>query len=280
VGELALGGGPLGDASVSDDDAEALLTAAFDSGLRLVDTAPSYGESEARIGAFAAGHPALQVATKVGYGVPGVEDWTPRCIALGVERARARLRRDVIDVVFLHSCPLDVMVGRGNLEALLDAKARGLVGAVGYSGQGEALVWALDSGAFDTVQVSVNVVDHEGLRLLSGRGGRPAVMAKRPLASAAFRPLSDGDGDDRRELRRRWVQAGLDDVVAPEQAAATLLRWALSHTVVDQVLVGTHRREHLASAVAAAAAGPLPATERAAIDAAVAPHRASWPGLI
>ncbi len=280
MGELALGGGPLGDVSVSDAEADALLSAAFDGGLRLVDTAPSYGSSESRIGAFAATHPSLRVSTKVGYGVEGVPDWTPRCITLGVEQARRRLQRDVLDVVFLHSCPLEVMVGRGNLEALIDARARGDVAAIGYSGQGEELTWALDSGAFDVVQVSVNVVDHEGLGLLEGRTPRPRVMAKRPLGSAAFRALQAGDGDDRRRLRQRWEQAGLDDVIDPERAAATLLRWALAQPVVDHVLVGTRHPRHLATAIAAAQEGPLDEQHVAAIEAAVAPHKASWPGLI
>ena len=103
---------------------------------------------------------------------------------------------------------------------------------------------------------------------------------KRPLASAAFRPLREGDGDDRRELRRRWEQARLDSVVPADGAPATLLRWALAQPVVDHVLVGTSKLDHLAAALAAAGEGALDDAQQRAIDEAVAPHKASWPGLI
>src|SRR5690606_2023592 len=89
------------------DEAEGgqLLNAVPDLGVGLIDTARSYGLSEERIGRHLCGRrDEFVLSTKVGYGVDGVEDWTPRCVRLGIEAARARLATDVIDIVHLHSC--------------------------------------------------------------------------------------------------------------------------------------------------------------------------------
>jgi len=52
--QLGLGCGPLGGfrATIGDDEAQAILRAAYDAGVRLFDTAPlyGYGRSELRVG--------------------------------------------------------------------------------------------------------------------------------------------------------------------------------------------------------------------------------------
>ena len=282
--EIALGGGPLGADSLSDQDAADLLAFALERGVTLVDTAPSYGASEERIGRFAESHPELRVSTKVGYAVPGVEDWTSRCIHDGVEQARRRLRRDVLDVVHLHSCPREVLVGRGVVEALIDARVRGRVAKIAYSGQGEALEWAVDSGVFDVVQTSVSPVDRRALRAVLPRAKQRGVevMAKRALASGALGAPRPEDGPDRVEYRRRWGELGLSEALGAERAGAceALIRFAAWQPEVDVVLVGTSSPEHLAAACDAVAAGPLAPELLSRLEATYAEVGAEWPGVI
>lgn len=280
--EIALGGGPLG--SLSSEDAARLLAFALERGVTLVDTAPSYGASEERIGEFAESRPELRVSTKVGYAVPGVEDWTSRCIHDGVEQARRRLRRDVLDVVHLHSCPLEVLIGRGVVEALVDARVRGRVAKIAYSGQGEALDWALCSGVFDVVQTSVSPVDRRALTTVLPRAKERGVevLAKRALASGALADPRPEDGPDRVEYRRRWEALGLSELLGAERASAcdALIRFAAWQPEVDVVLVGTRSPEHLSDACDAAAAGPLDSELLQRLDAAYAQVGADWPGVI
>src|SRR6185295_7398504 len=72
VTRLGLGCAPLGNlfAQVADDDAQAVVAAAWDAGVRFFDTAPLYGHglSEIRLGRALAGRPRAEyaVATKVG----------------------------------------------------------------------------------------------------------------------------------------------------------------------------------------------------------------------
>jgi len=282
--EIALGGGPLGADSLSEQDAAGLLAFALERGVTLVDTAPSYGASEERIGRFAEARPELRVSTKVGYAVPGVEDWTSRCIREGVEQARRRLRRDVLDVVHLHSCPLEVLVGRGVVEALVDARVRGRVAKIAYSGQGEALEWAVDSGVFDVVQTSVSPVDRRALSAVLPRAKERGVevLAKRALASGALAEPHPEDGPDRAEYRRRWQALGLSEELGQERASVcdALIRFAAWQPEVDVVLVGTKSPGHLGAACDAAAAGPLDPELLSRLAATYAEVGAEWPGVI
>jgi aryl-alcohol dehydrogenase-like predicted oxidoreductase len=153
VSVLGLGTGPLGDARLDDAEVGALLNAALDAGVTLVDTAPSHGLSEERTGRYLAHRRAEYVlSTRCGCGVPGVEDWTGRCIAQGIDLALLRLRTDVLDVVHLHSCPVDVLERPGVVDALEAAVRAGKVRVAAYSGDGAALEHAVDSGRFASVQ--------------------------------------------------------------------------------------------------------------------------------
>lgn len=95
VSVLGLGAGALGHPALAEADVDRLVAGAVELGLTLVDTAPSYGLSEVRLGRALAGRrQRVVLSTKCGYGVPGVADWTPECISRGIDLALGRLRTD------------------------------------------------------------------------------------------------------------------------------------------------------------------------------------------
>ena len=50
-------------------------------------------------------------------------------------------------------------------EALRTARERGHVRFIGYSGDSRAAKFAVESGAFDVLQISINVADQEAIEL-------------------------------------------------------------------------------------------------------------------
>src|SRR5438445_12981722 len=109
LSKVGLAAGRIGGPETSDADVDRLVGGALDAGVTLIDTARSYGLSEERLGRALAGRrERVVLSTKVGYGVPGVPDWTPRCITEGVAAAPTRLRPDLPDIVPLPSCELAV----------------------------------------------------------------------------------------------------------------------------------------------------------------------------
>src|SRR5512139_3115020 len=145
---LGFGAIQVGDPRVSEEHAARLLNHALDLGFTLVDTARSYGLSEERVGRhLARRRDEFVLSTKVGYGVPGLRDWTYECVVAGVDAARDRLRTDVIDIVHLHSCDLGLLEEGEVASALEDCAAAGKLRVAAYSGDAAALRYAVMCGA-------------------------------------------------------------------------------------------------------------------------------------
>jgi aryl-alcohol dehydrogenase-like predicted oxidoreductase len=280
VSPVGLGAGALGDPGFDEREGERLLLGALDLGVNLFDTAPSYGLSEERIGrVLGARRKDVVLSTKGGYGVPGVPDWTGEVIAAGIEQALERLRTDVLDVFHLHSCPLEVLRREDILRALERAAREGKIRAAAYSGENEALAFAVASGRFAVVQTSVNLCDQRGLDAVvpeaAARG--IGVLAKRALANAVWRDDRLGD-EASRAYRHRLEVMRLDP--APLAWDELAIRFAAHAPGVTAILVGTRSLERLARAVDLAAEGPLP---EARLDGLRARFRAcddGWVGQI
>ncbi len=281
VSIVGLGAGVLGEDRVDDRTAEQLLNRALDLGVTFVDTARGYGSSEERIGRFASHRrDGFVLSTKVGYGIEGHEDWTGGCVRAGVEAALGRLRTDRIDVVHLHSCPVHVLERGEVIEALHDAKQAGKIRFAAYSGENEALEWALGSSAFDVVQTSINLADQRvidrALPLARERG--LGVIAKRPLANAVWRYAERPSGRDGEIYWDRFQAMQLDrrDLDWDELA----LRFTLSRPGVHTAIVGTASVAHLERAIEIAGRGPLPGDHVNAIRAAFQDHDHDWHGHV
>ncbi|HET9300373.1 MAG TPA: aldo/keto reductase [Candidatus Polarisedimenticolaceae bacterium] len=280
VSIVGFGTGGLGDPALDEREAERLLLGALDLGVNLLDTAPSYGVSEERIGrALRARRKDVVLSTKGGYGVPGVPDWTGEVISAGIEQALRRLRTDMLDVFHLHSCPLEVLRRDDILTALERAVAEGKIRAAGYSGENEALAFAIASGRFAVVQTSVNLCDQRGLDGLvpdaANRG--MGVLAKRALANAVWRDDYPGD-EASRAYRHRLEVMRLDPTPLAWDELA--IRFAAHAPGVTSILVGTRRLERLARAVEMAAEGPLPEARLDALRARFRACDAGWVGQV
>jgi aryl-alcohol dehydrogenase-like predicted oxidoreductase len=278
---VGLGAGRIGGEDVTDAEAAAMVRRALDLGVTLFDSARSYGRSEERLGRALRGvRDRVVLSTKVGYGIPGHEDWTGPCVAAGVDAALARLETDVIDIVHLHSCPLETLRREDLLRALEDAVRSGKVRAAAYSGEGEPLAWAVASGRFGSVQLSVNVCDQQALGAEVAQAGLRGlgVLAKRPLANAPWRFAERPAGDEAEPYWERLQSLSIDphDVPWPE----LFLRFAAFAPGVSAVLVGTRSPAHLEAAVRAAERGPLPPGLFQAVRDAFARVGTGWPGRI
>src|SRR6185503_9578668 len=160
----------------------------------------------------------------------GRADWRPAPLLASIERSLERLRTDHVDLVQLHSCDLAVLKRGDAIRALLTARERGLTRFIGYSGDGAAARYAVESGAFDTLQTSISVAEQEPLTttlpLCIERG--MGVIAKRPIANAVVassrRPSR---GDYGYEYWRRLQKLDYD-FLERRDALATALRFTLS----------------------------------------------------
>jgi len=281
VSLLGLGAGHLDRPGLDEAACAAFLNGALDAGVTLIDTAPSYGRSEARIGRhLAARRDQFTLSTKVGYGIEGVPDWTGPCVAACVDRALRVLATDRLDIVHLHSCPEEILARGEVIEALEVAKAAGKVRAIAYSGENEALAYALACGRFDGLQCSVNLCDQRVLAttLPDVQARDLGLIAKRPLANTPWlhpaRPV--GQYCETYWLRLRAM--GLDPGGLGWQELA--LRFAAFQPGVTSCIVGTADLEHLKANVRILEQGPLPEATVAAIRQAFMDSDDGWEGQI
>jgi aryl-alcohol dehydrogenase-like predicted oxidoreductase len=277
---LGLGAGQLGDERLSERDAEALLLGAIDAGVTLVDTAPSYGVSEARIGKYlATRRDQVVLSTKLGYGVPGIADWTGPCITGGVEQALRVLRTDRIDIAHLHSCPRDVLERGEVVDALEAAKAAGKLRAIAYSGENEDLEHACASGRFDGLMASLNPFEQRVADAVLPKLGGTGFIAKRPVANAPWRFAEQPHGD---YSETYWLRMRAMGKAPPGEMpwGEFALRFTLSVPPVASAIVGTSRLAHLLENVAWAKKGPLDAALVAAWRQRFRERDQGWTGQV
>ncbi len=272
ISPLGFGGSEIGHEDASLATVEKLLGSALDAGLNLIDTAACYSDSENLIGQ-AVGHRRNDyfLLTKCGHDGAefGLADWTPALISKSIERSLKRLRTDYLDVVQLHTCEEDTLRDGAVIAELQHARDRGLTRFIGYSGDSDAALWAVQSGVFDTLQISVNIADQEAItRILPAAIERDiGVIAKRPIANAAWIRSWFSRENYVRPYARRLRKLRYPFLKHTAEAVATALRFTLTTPGVHTAIVGTKRPsrwEHNAKLVAQ---GPLPADVYAVIRA-------------
>ncbi|MCY3840274.1 MAG: aldo/keto reductase [Gammaproteobacteria bacterium] len=171
------------DARIAD-----LLAAAQREGVNLVDTAPAYGSSEARIGEAIEGHRDDWVlCTKAGEEFDGAKsryDFSEDAVLTSVEGSLARLRTDNVDILLLHSDgrSVDAIERAGAFRALARLKREGIIRAVGFSGKS-----SVDAGAAmprsEVLMCTINAAYRDEVGTVRNAAHRGVgVLVKKPLA--------------------------------------------------------------------------------------------------
>ena len=203
--------------------AASVLNAALDGGINFLDTAACYNISEELIGrTIAHRRDEYILATKAGHVTGGYvgQEWTARTVTDSIERSLVRMKTDRLDIVQLHSCGVDVLAKGEVIEALVAAKQAGKTRFIGYSGDNEAAVWAIESGHFDTLQTSFNLVDQRARTRLFplAKAKEMGIIVKRPIANGAWGAAQSPSGYADQYFQRAQVMAGLGDLPdAPRQ---------------------------------------------------------------
>lgn len=272
VSVLGFGGSEIGYEGAPLGAVEELLGGALDAGLNVIDTAECYLGSEELIGRAVAHRRAdYYLFTKCGHAA-GLDypDWDPRLLAESIDRSLRRLRTDHFDLVQLHSCSADVLRDGAVMEVLGRAREQGKTRFIGYSGDGADALYAVESGAFDALQTSVNIADQQALDLTlpAARERGLGVIAKRPVANAVWKHKTRPENS---YVHAYWERLGrLDyDFLKGElpDSVGTALRFTLSVPGVHTAIVGTTKPGRWRENAERLKAGSLPAAEFEAIRA-------------
>ncbi|MDT0267527.1 aldo/keto reductase [Streptomyces sp. DSM 44915] len=296
---LALGTMTFGD-TADESASAAMLDAALEAGVTVVDTANGYagGESERIVGRLLAGRrDQVVLATKAGIPHPDAgahSPLSPAGLRASVDGSLARLNTDRVDLFYLHQ-PDRAARLEDTLATVAELADAGKIGALGVSNYaawqiGDVIRVAEETGAprpvvaqqvynllarrledeyaeFATVHgVHTMVYNPLGGGLLTGRYRRDEA------------PTSGRFGDSRLSemYRRRYWDERLFDALdrlalLADEAGLPLVelayRWLFAREVTGSVLLGGSRVDQLRANLALAAAPPLDAELVAACDA-------------
>jgi aryl-alcohol dehydrogenase-like predicted oxidoreductase len=266
---LGFGGAEIGFDDLPQSEVDAMLHAALDAGLNIIDTAECYFSSEEKIGrAVGNRRDDFFLFTKCGHAqeLEG-DDWQPEILERSIERSLKRLQTDCVDLVQLHSCSAEILQ-RGEVTHVLQrARDAGKTRFIGYSGDGENALEAVRSGVFDTLQTSLSIADQEPLSLTlpEAHAQKMGVIAKRPIANAAWRHGSKQPSEDYHVEYWRRLRALDYDFLSRDDAASVALRFTLAAPGVGTAIVGTTNPKRWAENARALQNGPLTAQEIEAI---------------
>ncbi len=308
VSVLGYGAGAVGGLFTRGDarDQERAAACAIEAGINYFDTAPVYGngESERNLGrALRSLKADVVVGTKVRLTAEHRGN-VAAAIAQGMEDSLRRMGRDHVDLFQLHNPlaavdagdRLQIDIALNEVAPAMDRLRRaGKTRFIGFSGVGEpaALLKAVDSKLFDTVQVVYNALNPSaggpmpkgapGLdygRLLEGAkaadmgtiviralaaGALSGTADRHPLAMQQVPPIGSAPDFAGDVARARQLEPLLREGVA---ASLTELaeRFVISHPAVSTMLIGYSTLGHLKEAIAAVEKGPLPAAVLARIS--------------
>ena len=249
VSVLGFGGAEIGFEGATPETVERLLKSALDAGLNVIDTGECYAGSEELIGQTVSDRRAdYYLFTKCGHprGV-GSEDWSPGSLLESIERSLRRLRTERLDLIQLHSCSEAVLRKGDAIAALQTAREKGYARYIGYSGDSVAARYAVECGAFDTLQTSINIADQEAIELTLplAQEKQVGVIAKRPIANAAWKenhkpiePYHHAYWERLKTLNYEFIRN-----LSLEESIAHALRFTLTVPGVHTAIVGTTKPE-------------------------------------
>jgi len=226
-------------AAAEEHRARDVVGAAFDAGVRFVDSSPMYGRAEGVLGR------ALDALGRRGDAIVATKIWTP-----SLHEARSQFEAQLgfyggrVDVEQIHN-----LVGwRDHLAWLEPEVEAGLVGLLGATHWNESrfgeLLECMRTGHLDAIQVPYNPLERRAEREVL------PLAEELGIGVIAMRPFGEGDlirraPRDRSPLRELGV----------ESWAQALLKWTLSDRRVHVAIPATSSAAH---ARANAAAGEAP----------------------
>jgi aryl-alcohol dehydrogenase-like predicted oxidoreductase len=218
--------GAAGIGNVTQAQADRALEQLLAYGVNHIDTAASYGESELRIGPWMPSYRQdFFLASKTG-------DRTYQAAKDSIHRSLERLRTDHLDSIQLHNLvdpnEWETAMGPGGaLEALIEARAEGLVRFIGVTGHGLTVAAqhrrALERFDFDSVLLPYSHVLMQNEQYARDFEALMLVCESRTVAVQTIKTITRRPWGERPQTTATWYEP-LEDQADIDKA----VHWALA----------------------------------------------------
>ncbi len=220
----------------SQEEANQVLELLLKYGINHIDTAPRYGEAEARIGPWMKHHrDRFFLATKM-------DQRNYREARDQFYRSLEKLQVDHVDLLQLHNLTdvvhREIAMGPGGaLEFLIEARDKGLTRFVGITGHGLQAPrmhrQSLDRFDFDTVLLPCNYLLMQDSGYATDFERLMAYCREHDIAVQTINSIARGFWGKKPRDRNTWYEP-----VTDQQAIKKLVHWVLGRTDVFLITVG------------------------------------------
>lgn len=221
---------PSGFSLPDDAHIRDLLARSKDEGINLIDTAPAYGSSEARLGELLVNRQEWIITTKVGEEFDGTQstfDFSATHTHMSIERSLRRLRTDYLDLVLIHSDGNDDAILQDGecVAALQQCQQRGLIRAIGMSTK------TISGGIraaelLDVVMVTYNLQQQDSEVIARAAALNKGIVVKKGLMSGHVQ-------DSQRDLVQESMQLIFANLGIHSMIVGTLNPQHLAHNVAS-----------------------------------------------
>lgn len=252
VSRLGIGLSEIGSTPMQFSEVEALLNGGLDIGINFLDTAAAYGVSEELVGKTVSHRRSeYALASKCGRVPGGSQDeaWTAQAVTDSIDRSLRLLQTDYVDLMQLHSCSVEILERGEAIDALLKARDAGKARFVGYSGDNEAAMWAVESGIFQTLQTSFSLVDQkarDGLFAAAEAKGM-GIIIKRPIGNGVWGRAEVTNPYAQQYFERHQAMSAQGSLEGDDDPIRMAMGFTFAHPEVDTSIVGTTNLRHLQS---------------------------------
>lgn len=213
--------------AMRQERADELLGVLLEHGVNHIDVAASYGDAELRVAPWLAAHPGrFFLATKTG-------QRTGEGARAELERSLTRLGVDAVDLIQLHNLvepdEWEVAHGPGGaVEALVQARDEGLVGAVGVTGHGLRIAGmhlrSLERHDFASVLLPFSYVLLQDVAYRADVERLLALCEERDVAVQTIKAVARRRWSDDSEPHFSWYEP-----LRESDAVDRAVRWVLGH---------------------------------------------------
>ena len=198
---------------VTQAEADAVMERVIAAGVNHIDVAPSYGEAEVRIG------PWMERERKRFFLGCKTMERTKEGAAAELRRSLERLRVDSFDLFQLHAVKtmeeLDQVTAPGGaLEAVIEARERGLTRYIGITGHGvdapAVYLEALRRFDFDTVLFPLNFVQYANATYRQNAQELIRQCAAHDVGTLVIKSVSERPWGDRPKTHSTWYKPFTD----------------------------------------------------------------------
>ena len=228
-----------------------LLHKAADMGINLFDTAPSYGCSEELLGKAFANKKDCIIPTKVN--IPPEGEDVKKFVRSSLAQSCKRLKRKYLDIVQVHNATSKTFSHSDIFEILLEEKNKGNLRYIGASVyEPENALAAINSGMIDVLQIAYNILDQRMDEKVLGKAKSEGIgilcrsVFLKGILTERVNYLPEHCEPLKRAVKNLKEKINLSSW---EDLSNFALRFALSNSKINSVLIGVQNENELNFAV-------------------------------